>query len=256
MWSGQITVVGKVVANGLQPIEVFRSTRLQNQVILLYTHTLCLAIPYRGRPLSLPRSFSVRGTKLEAIYPEHCKQSQFDTWLVKRDLHHCAQKVKDQAYKSLVGPTLKYSCTVWDPYRAYQKSWLEQFQRGAARFVTRTYTKEKGCESKALKQLNWPTLEKRRQVARLTLMYKCVTTRPLLIWYVHHQSFLKTRASHPLKSITPQPSCDTYKYSFRPGTIINWNNLPSNYLTMDSNPPSLTTLWCLPMGGSKRGWIG
>ena len=33
---------------------------------------------------------------------------------VKRNLHHCQQKVKDQAYKSLV--SLEYGCTVWDPY--------------------------------------------------------------------------------------------------------------------------------------------
>ena len=91
---------------------------------------------------------------------------------VKRNLHHCPQKVKDQAYKSLVRPRLEYGCTVWDPYRAYQKSWLEQVQRGAARFVTRTYTREEGWTN-ALKLLNWPILEKKRQVTKLTLKYKC-----------------------------------------------------------------------------------
>ena len=52
--------------------------------------------------------------------------------------------------------------------------------------------------------------------------------------YVHHQSSLKNRASHPLKFIPLQPFCDTYKYSFWPRTIIDWNSLPSDYLTMDS----------------------
>ena len=52
--------------------------------------------------------------------------------------------------------------------------------------------------------------------------------------YVHHQSSLKTRASHPLKFIPLQPSCDMYKYSFWPRTIIDWNSLASNYLTLDS----------------------
>ena len=55
-----------------------------------------------------------------------------------------------QAYKSLVRPKLEYGCTVYDPYRANQKSWLEQVQRRAARFVTRTYTTEEGCVTKPL----------------------------------------------------------------------------------------------------------
>ena len=155
---------------------------------------------------------------------------------VKRNLHHCPQKVKDQAYKWLVRPRLEYGCTVWDPYRAYQKSWLEQVQRRAARFVTRTYTREEGWITNALKLLNWPTLEKRRQVARLTLMYKCVANQASIDipCYVHYQSSLKTRASHPLEFIPLQPCCDTYKYNFWPRTIIDWNILTSDYLTSNS----------------------
>ena len=133
---------------------------------------------------------------------------------VKRNLRHCPQNGKDQAYKPLERPRLENGCIVWDPYRAYQKSWLEQVQRGAARFVTRTYTREEGCVTNALKLLNWPILEKKRQVANPTLMYKCVTNQAAIDipCHVHHQSSLKTRASHPLKFIPLQPSCDTYKY--------------------------------------------
>ena len=131
---------------------------------------------------------------------------------------------------------LEYGCTVWDPYREHQKLWLEQVQRRAARFITRTYTREEGCVTNALKQLNWPTLEQRRQVARLTVMYKCVTNQTTIDipGYVHHQSSLKTRSSHPLKFIPLQLSCDMYKYSFWPRTIIDWNSLPPDYLTLDS----------------------
>ena len=106
----------------------------------------------------------------------------------------------------------------------------------SARFVTRIYTREEGCVTNALKQLNWRTLEKRREVARLTLMYKCVTNQTAkdIPGYVHHRSSLKTRSFHPLKFIPLQPSCNTYKYSFWPRTIIDWNSLPPNFLTLDS----------------------
>ena len=202
--------------------------------------------PTGCRPLPLPRRFSVRG-HTHAWKPHILNitnKANSTLGFVKRNLHHCPQKVKDQAYKSLVRPRLEYGCTVWDPYRAYQKSWLEQVQRRAARFVTRTYTREEGCVTNALKLLNWPTLEKRRQVARLTLMYKCVTNQAAIDipCYVHHQSSLKTRASHPLKFIPLQPSCDTYKYSFWPRTIIDWNSLPSDYLTMNSTAKFKATI--------------
>ena len=68
---------------------------------------------------------------------------------------------------------LEYGCTVWDLYSAYQKLWLEQVQRREARFVSRTYTREEECVTNALKRLNWPTLKKRRQVARLTDVQMC-----------------------------------------------------------------------------------
>ena len=72
IWSGQIGWMGKVVANGLQPIKVLRSTRSQNQVSF-YT-PIDYAWSYRTgcRPLSLPRSF-FRGPILEATKQRsHC----------------------------------------------------------------------------------------------------------------------------------------------------------------------------------------
>ena len=140
----------------------------------LYTHTLCLAIlyrlhvdhyPYLG--VSLSENLNWKPHILNIT-----NKANSTLGFVKRNLRHCPQKVKDQDYKSLVRPRLENGCIFWDPYRAYQKSWLEQVQRGAARFVTRTYTREEGWTN-ALKLLNWPILEKKRQVAKLTLMYKC-----------------------------------------------------------------------------------
>ena len=54
---------------------------------LIYTPIHC-AWPYPTscRPLSLPRSFSVREPKLQATYPKHYKQRQFDTWLCEEEL--------------------------------------------------------------------------------------------------------------------------------------------------------------------------
>ena len=53
-----------------------------------------------------------------------------------------------------------------------KRNCLEQVQRRAARFATKTYLRQEGCVTQALRHLNWPTLEHRRKVNRLTLMYK------------------------------------------------------------------------------------
>ena len=129
----------------------------------------------------------------------------FDTWLFK-----------DQAYKSIVRPTLEYGCTVWDPYRAYQKSWLEQVQRRAARFVTRTYTKEEGCVTKALKQLIGELANSQSGWTETDVQMCYQPGRywyPLL--YVQHQSSLKTRAPHPLKFHFSHPGTRTNTASGR-----------------------------------------
>ena len=79
--------------------------------------------------------------------------------------------IKAQAYTSLVRPTgiLEYGSSAWDPYRMYQKNWLEQVQRGAAHFTTSTYSRQEGCVTQALNHLNWPTITHRSSNQYTTL---------------------------------------------------------------------------------------
>ena len=54
--------------------------------------------------------------------------------------------------------------------------------------------------------------------------------------YVQHKPVQKTRKSHPLKFLSLQSNCDTYKFSFWPRTIKDWNALPNEMLNItDSN---------------------
>ena len=105
----------------------------------------------------------------------------------------------------------------------YQKSWLEQVQQRAACFATKTCSRQEGCVTQALNYLNWPTLEHRRKVNRLTLMYKTLHGQAAInippYSYVKHKTVMKTRNSDPMKFIPVQTSCDEYKYSFWPTTI-------------------------------------
>ena len=129
---------------------------------------------------------------------------------IKRNLHSCPERVKAQAYTSLVRPILEYGSTALDPYKMYQRSWFEQIQRRTLRFATKTYSRQEGCVTQALNHLNWPTLEHRRKVNRLTLMYKTLHGQAAINIppYVKHKTVMKTRNSDPMKFIPVQTSCD------------------------------------------------
>ena len=109
----------------------------------------------------------------------------------------------------------------------------------AACFATKTYSGQEGWVTQALKtlnHLNWSTLEHRRKVNRLTLMYKTLHHQAAINIppYVKHKTVMKTRNSDPMKFIPVQTSCDEYKYSFWPRTINDWNSLLPNIINMIS----------------------
>ena len=87
----------------------------------------------------------------------------------------------------------KSSSAAWDPYRKYQVNCLEMVQRRAARFVTRTQGTDEGCVTRALNHLQWPTLESRRKVARLSLLHKTLHGKASAAMpsYVTHKTDLR-----------------------------------------------------------------
>ena len=58
---------------------------------------------------------------------------------LRKNMYSCPQDVREAAYKTLVRPVLKYGSSVWG-----LQAELEKVQNRAARFVTRSYTREEG----------------------------------------------------------------------------------------------------------------
>jgi len=98
---------------------------------------------------------------------------------------------------------------------------LEQVQRRAARFVTKTYSRDEGCVS----QDNYSTIyigqpqeaNSKAMHALKTLNNEEEITVPT---YVQHQKLQRTGHPHPL-----QATCDAYKFSFWPLSIKDGNSL-------------------------------
>lgn len=102
---------------------------------------------------------------------------------------------------------------------------LEQVQRQAARFVTKTYSREEGCVSQALNSLQWPTLQHSRRTVRLCMLYKTLNNEAEITVSTHVQHQQLQLTSHSLKFTPLQATCDGYKFSFWPRTIRDWNSL-------------------------------
>ena len=117
-------------------------------------------------------------------------------------------------------PVLEYSSTVWDPHLSPNIHSLEQVQRRAARCVHRNYTERTpGCVTNMAQSLGWESLQHRRYLDRLSMLFRIqqglVDMNTDVIQ--HSQRLRQLPASK-----------DVFKYSFYPCTISDWNRLPTS----------------------------
>jgi hypothetical protein len=120
--------------------------------------------PYLGVELSSKLSWATHITQT-------VNKSNSILGLLKRNLWNCSPRTKEIAYKTLVRPRLEYCSPIWDPHQKVHQENLERVQRRAARFVTNDYRRTSSV-SNMLDDLNWKTLQDRREKARLILLYK------------------------------------------------------------------------------------
>ncbi|KAI8515130.1 Kelch-like protein 26 [Branchiostoma belcheri] len=185
-------------------------------------------LPYRQHELQSPRT-SVRSI-LKAIV---CigGTPYTDDRVVKdklRNLRYCPRQVRETAYFSLVRSTIEYGAVIWDPYLRKDIDTLEMVNRRAARFVTSNHRRQHVSVTALLHDLRWPSLQSRRQQARLVMMYKITNGLVAIPSSRLIPAVARTRANHAHKYKTLRPHCDIAKYSFYARTIPEWNNLSAD----------------------------
>ena len=109
--------------------------------------------------------------------------------------------------------------------RKYPVDKLEAVQRKAARFVKNCWDKERGTVTHLLKELNWGTLQARRQKARLIMFYKAIhnlVDLPLPNHLIPLPA-KTTRQYHTKRYYVLNANTNSYKRTFFPGTVQMWN---------------------------------
>ena len=88
-----------------------------------------------------------------------------------RNMAFAPRETKAAAYKTLIRPKLEYAAPVWMPHHQKEIDRIEKVQRTAARWTCRRW-RNQSYVGEMLDELQWPTLQERRQQASLTLFHK------------------------------------------------------------------------------------
>ena len=168
--------------------------------------------------------------------------------MLKRNLYFAPKSVKCKAYIACAQPILEYESSCWSPTSNKLKNQLEMVQHNAAKFVSNSYPKKGDFSSfsitKLLNDLNWESLEERRQNARLSMAYKILNGHVIL-----EQSLMpKLKYQRPMRQcngvkvgsanqlVEPQSRLDVTGSTFFFATPKLWNNLVT---PSQANAPSV-----------------
>ena len=169
---------------------------------------------------------------------------------IRRNLKHCPRKLKETAYFSLIRSVLDYASTIWDPYLVKDINRLESVQRRAARFVCNNYHRDTSV-SHLLTELKWTSLADRRREQRLILHCKIINglieipSEP----HVTHSKYTRNSNSKGLNII--RSNTETFRNSFFPRSVKDWNNLPDSCVlspSVDSFKGALAKVRLPPAG--------
>jgi hypothetical protein len=186
-----------------------------------------------------------------------CKKASSKLGFLRRNLGTCEPEFRRMAYISLIRSSLEYGATVWDPYLVKDVTKLERIQRQAARFIKRDYrTREAGCVTNMLRDLNLPPLEERRKHQRLTTLYKISTDqipalppkdflnkankekrkiKPKFFDGFQSTNIVKKYAYNNTKGfVVPDSRTEQYERSFFVRTVAEWNELEEEVVQANS----------------------
>ena len=132
-----------------------------------------------------------------------------------------------QLYKTLVRPKLENAAPIWSPYSKLQINQVEKVQRTAACWTCRRWRNTSSVD-KMLDELEWPSLEARRDRSSLLLFHKIHSGAVSIEkdkYLTPARSLKSTRSSHSAQYCRYQTYSDALKNSFFPRTIPQWNSL-------------------------------
>ena len=143
---------------------------------------------------------------------------------LQRNLAFAPRHTKEVAYKTLVRLELEYAAPIWHPYHETQIGQVEKVQRTAARWTCRRW-RNTSSVGDMLDDLEWPSLETRREQSSLTFFCKIHSGTVDLDkdkYLTPAPNFRRTRASHESQYTRYFAYSDALKNSFYSPALKKW----------------------------------
>ena len=141
--------------------------------------------------------------------------------------------MKIHCYNTFVQPIVEYSATVWSPYTVQDITKLEKVQRRAARYIFNDYSSFHSV-SAMLNQLNWPSLETRRDYLKIIMFYKIIKGLVDITPSYDLTPILNVTRGHSCRFHVTSSRINCYLFSFIPAPTRLWNSLPSHMVEVNS----------------------
>ena len=133
-------------------------------------------------------------------------------------------------YNSFIRPHLEQATAVWDPFLKKDIEMLE----GVQKFGLKVCTKSWDCNyDELLEQAKLPTLQSRRQQAKLCQLFKIVNGTTLYpeAPIQPRECFYPSRTIHSHALVPLQARSSHFQHSFFPSSIRLWNTLPESVVS-------------------------
>lgn len=129
---------------------------------------------------------------------------------------------------------LEYAVVIWDPFTKSNIEKLERIQKKALRFTYNLYGHS--SISELIKKDIFPPVTDRNRACRLKFLYQLVNGyyRINTTHILTPSTGYATRNRHSQAIMPLKQRVNSFKYSFFPRTINDWNNLSNEAVTQKS----------------------